>query len=71
MSNQIEVKIGQSCNGYHGLIEQPKYKGLDVRVLEVLDDGSVVYRHFDAWFSFGERARTYGTPFKADAFCIC
>ena len=71
MTNQIEVKIGQSCNGYHGLIEQPKHKGLDVRVFEILDDGSVVYRQFDEWFSFGERARTYGTSFKTDAFCIC
>ena len=66
----INVSMGTSCNGYHGLVEKPAVKGLDVRVFEFLDDGSVVYRYFDDWFSHGERARTYGTSFKLDMFCL-
>ena len=68
MSNLINVALGTSCTGYHGLVERPKHNGLDVRVFEFLDDGSVVYRYHDDWFSHGERARTYGTNFKVDMF---
>ena len=66
----IDVKYGVSCNGFGGLIEQPKFDGLDVRVFEVLDSGHVVWRHFDDWYSHGKRARSYGCPMKADSFCL-
>ena len=55
----IDVKFGVSCNGFGGLIEQPKFDGLDVRVFEILDSGHVVWRHFNDWYSNGERARSY------------
>jgi hypothetical protein len=66
----ISVSMGTSCNGYHGLVEKPAVDGLDVRVFEFLDDGSVVYRNFHDWFAHGERARTYGTSFKIDSFIL-
>ena len=66
----IDVKYGVSCNGFGGLIEQPKFEGLDVRVFEVLASGYVVWRHFDDWYSHGERARTYGCSMKADCFSV-
>ncbi len=66
----IDVKYGIACNGFGGLIEQPKFDGLDVRVFEVLDSGNVVWRHFAEWYSYGEKARSYGCPMKADSFCL-
>jgi hypothetical protein len=66
----IDVKFGIASNGFGGLIEQPKFDGLDVRVFEILDDDSVVWRHFDDWFSNGNRARTYGCPMQPSSFSI-
>ena len=66
----IDVKFGVACNGFGGLIEQPKFDGLDVRVFEILDSGHVVWRHFNDWYSNGERARSYGCPMKPDSFSI-
>ena len=66
----IDVKYGISCNGFGGLIEQPKFKGLEVRVFEILDSGFVVWRNFEDWFSNGERARTYGCNMTVESFSV-
>jgi hypothetical protein len=66
----IDVKYGVSCNGFGGLIEQPKFEGLDIRVFEVLDSGHVVWRYFEDWYSQGERARTYGCSMQAASFSV-
>tara|TARA_R110002153_G_scaffold123221_1_gene269236 strand:- start:1164 stop:1370 length:207 start_codon:yes stop_codon:yes gene_type:complete len=64
----IDVKFGISSTGFGGLIEQPKFDGLDVRVFEILDGHNVAWRHEGEWFSFGERARSYGCTMKIDSF---
>jgi len=66
----IDVKYGTSCNGFNGLIEQPKFAGLDVRVFQILASGNVVWRHFNDWHNYGERARSYGCPMKIDSFNV-
>ena len=66
----INVKFGISSTGFGGLIEQPKFDGLDRRVFEILDSGHVVWRHEEEWFSFGKRARSYGCPMKLDSFSV-
>jgi hypothetical protein len=66
----IDVKYGVSCDGFGGLIEQPKFEGLDVRVFQILDSGHVVWRNFHEWQSHGERARTYGCNMEAADFSL-
>lgn len=66
----IDVKFGIASDGFGGLIEQPKFDGLDVRVFEILNDDSVVWRHFDDWFCNGKRARSYGCPMQTSSFSI-
>jgi len=66
----IDVKFGIASDGFGGLIEQPKFDGLDVRVFEILDCGNVVWRYFDDWFSHGKRARSYGCPMQSDSFSV-
>ena len=34
----INVKFGIASNGNGGLVEQPKFNGLDIRVFEILNN---------------------------------
>ena len=60
----INVKFGLASNGNGGLIERPKFKGLDVRVFEILDNDVVQFRYFEEWQAYGKRARSYGCNIK-------
>ena len=60
----INVKFGIASNGNGGLIEQPKFNGLDIRVFEILDNDIVQFRYYDDWNVKGNRARSYGCNVK-------
>ena len=66
----INVKIGASQNGDVGLIEQPKFIGLDVRVFEILKNNVIQFRYYEEWNSQGNRARSYGCNFKPNQILI-
>jgi hypothetical protein len=66
----IDVKFGVSSNGNGGLIEQPKFKGLDVRVFEVLNNDVVQFRYYNEWHKDGKRARSYGCNVKPNQLSV-
>ena len=66
----IDVKFGISSNGNSGLIEKPKFKGLDVRVFEILDNDIVQFRYYNDWNTYGNRARSYGCNVKPNQLSV-
>jgi len=66
----IDVKFGISSNGNGGLIEEPKFKGLDVRVFEILDNDVVQFRYYNDWNNYGNRARSYGCNVKPNQLSV-
>ena len=66
----IDVKFEIAPNGSGGLIEQPKFKGLDVRVFEVLDNDIVQFRYYNEWHKDGKRARSYGCNVKPNQLLV-
>jgi hypothetical protein len=62
----MKVKMGTSCNGHIGYIEQDVRKGLDTRVFTieyacVTAEPFLFWRHFDDWHAHGAMARSYGS----------
>ena len=66
----IDVRFGISSNGNGGLIEEPKFKGLDVRVFEILDNDVVQFRYYNDWNNYGNRARSYGCNVKPNQLLV-
>jgi hypothetical protein len=66
----INVKFGIASNGNGGLIEQPKFNGLDIRVFEVLDNDIVQFRYLNEWQEIGNRARSYGCNVKPNQLLV-
>ena len=66
----IDVKFGVASNGNGGLIEQPKFEGLDVRVFEILDNDVVQFRYHNEWQESGNRARSYGCNVKPNQLSV-
>ena len=66
----IHVKFGIASNGQGGLIEQPRFEGLDVRVFEILDTGYVQFRYYHEWHKDGNRARSYGCSVQSDQLLV-
>ena len=60
----IDVKFGRALNGNSGLIEQPKFYGLDIRVFELLNNDIVQFRYYNEWNLLGNHARSYGCNVK-------
>ena len=66
----INVKVGIASNGNMGLIEQPKFAGLDIRVFEILDNDIIQFRYLNEWQESGNRARSYGCSVKSNQLLI-
>ena len=66
----INVKFGIASNGNGGLVEQPKFNGLDVRVFEVLDNDIIQFRYLNEWEKMGNRARSYGCNVKPNQLLV-
>ncbi len=66
----INVKFGIASNGNGGLIEQPKFAGLDIRVFEILDNDIIQFRYLNEWQESGNRARSYGCSVKPNQLLI-
>ena len=66
----VHVKFGVASNGQGGLIEQPKFEGLDVRVFEVLDSGHVQFRYYLEWHKDGNLARSFGCSVQSDQLLV-
>ena len=66
----INVKFGIASNGNQGLIEQPKFAGLDVRVFEILDNDIIQFRYLNEWQESGNRARSYGCSVKPNQLLV-
>ena len=66
----INVKFGIASNGNSGLIEQPKFAGLDVRVFEILDNDIIQFRYLNEWQECGNRARSYGCSVKPNQLLV-
>tara|TARA_R110000851_G_scaffold159628_1_gene302903 strand:+ start:58 stop:264 length:207 start_codon:yes stop_codon:yes gene_type:complete len=66
----INVKFGIASNGNGGLVEQPKFNGLDIRVFEILNNDIVQFRYYDDWNTNGNRARSYGCNVKPNQLLV-